>query len=344
MILISEKQYKANLHCHSVLSDGKLTPEQLKNAYKERGYSVLAITDHERPGDHSDLSDDDFVMLTGYEAYIRPGTECRYDHYEREIHINLFNRDPHNTDLICRNEKYIKYVKDENIRREMHSYGSTELREYSVDYINRFVRTAQEDGYICALNHPVWSLEDYSVLFEYKGFFSLEICNFGSFSGGLPEYNAALYNMFLRHGIRIFAHSADDNHNSRPLDSPATDSFGGFTMINTEGGKLDYASVFAALEKGDFYSSMGPEIKRLEISGGKAAVQTSPAARIVMLTGGKKAFSVYPEKQGETVCSAVFDIPRTCPYVRFYVTDEKGRAADTRGYFPDEFDFFADEE
>ena len=36
-----KKQFKANLHCHSTISDGKLTPEELKEAYKAQGYSVL---------------------------------------------------------------------------------------------------------------------------------------------------------------------------------------------------------------------------------------------------------------------------------------------------------------
>lgn len=39
--------YKANLHCHSTVSDGKLTPEELKKIYKEKGYSVIAYTDHD---------------------------------------------------------------------------------------------------------------------------------------------------------------------------------------------------------------------------------------------------------------------------------------------------------
>lgn len=38
--------YKANLHCHTTLSDGKLTPEEIKEAYKSRGYQVVAFTDH----------------------------------------------------------------------------------------------------------------------------------------------------------------------------------------------------------------------------------------------------------------------------------------------------------
>jgi histidinol phosphatase-like PHP family hydrolase len=65
LISSNKKQYKANLHCHSVLSDGRRTPEELKSMYKAQGYNILAITDHERPMQHQALSEKDFIMLTG---------------------------------------------------------------------------------------------------------------------------------------------------------------------------------------------------------------------------------------------------------------------------------------
>ena len=37
LISPEKKQYKANMHSHSTFSDGKLTVEQLKEAYMERG-------------------------------------------------------------------------------------------------------------------------------------------------------------------------------------------------------------------------------------------------------------------------------------------------------------------
>ena len=43
--------YKANLYCHTTLSDGEFTPEQIKAAYQEQGYSIVAFTDH-RQGLH----------------------------------------------------------------------------------------------------------------------------------------------------------------------------------------------------------------------------------------------------------------------------------------------------
>ena len=95
--------YKANLHCHSTISDGRLTPEELKEAYKNAGYQVLAITDHCSPHPHNDLTDDEFLLLTGYEAYIRPDKNGNYNAFAPEVHLNLFAKDPKNETLICYN-------------------------------------------------------------------------------------------------------------------------------------------------------------------------------------------------------------------------------------------------
>ena len=60
--------YKANLHCHTVLSDGRWTKEQVKEEYRRRGYSVVAFTDHRRYGWHPELMDETFIPLAAYEA------------------------------------------------------------------------------------------------------------------------------------------------------------------------------------------------------------------------------------------------------------------------------------
>ena len=337
MQFIRPAQFKANLHCHSTLSDGTLTPEALKDLYRSHGYSILSITDHERPHDHTALSEPDFLMLTGYEAYIRPDPNCRYDTFSRELHLNLFARDPHNTDLICWNDRYVKYVRDPDERAAMHRYGSEQTREYTAEYINRYIATAREDGYLVTLNHPVWSMEDFSELFRYDGWFSMEICNFSAYQSGLHEYNTCLYDMLLRRGRRVFAHSADDNHNERGVGKPGDDSFGGFTMFNLPDDALTYDGVIASMDAGDFYSSMGPVIRSLEIADGRAVITTSDAVRIAMIYGSKTTRAVFPDAVGETICRAEFEIPQKAAYVRFTVTDAQGRHADTRGYFRDEW-------
>jgi len=42
------ERYKANLHTHTTESDGKETPEKVIFLYKNKGYSILAITDHNK--------------------------------------------------------------------------------------------------------------------------------------------------------------------------------------------------------------------------------------------------------------------------------------------------------
>lgn len=326
-------QYKVNLHSHSNLSDGKLSPEELVRIYKEHGYSALAITDHERPADHSALGDESFILLTGYEVYIRPSKECVYDIYSPEIHFNLIAKEPHNVSYVNYNPQYCKYLP----RSEHHTLvkvGSEAQREYSPEYINGFVRTAKDFGYICTYNHPVWSLEEHEQIVRYEGFFSMEMCNYGAYIANAAEYNAALYDRLCRMGKRIACHSADDNHNVHPIDSPKCDSFGGFAMVMAD--ELSYGALIKALEEHSFYSSMGPKIHELTIENGVAHIVTDPVKGLYMYSGSKK--TKYTLAEGDTLTEASFEIAKDAPYVRFTARDSHGRAADTRAFFRDEFD------
>lgn len=339
MKFIFENQYKANLHCHSTLSDGALTPEELKEAYKGMGYSILSITDHERPHDHSNMTEEDFLLLTGYEAYIRPGEGCRYNEYQPEIHINLLAKNPHNEEIIEFEDCCVKYVKDPAEKAAIKRYKGREgHRVYTAEYINEFISIAKEAGYMVTLNHPTWSLEQNEEVYKYDGYFSMEICNFSAWQTGLHEYNGTLYDMLLRQGKHIGAHSADDNHNRYPLYSPSTDSFGGFTMLWTKDGKLTYEGVIEALEEKNFYSSMGPVIHSVEVENGIAKIKCSPVDRISLCFGSKDPRMVWKDTEDGTITEAEFVIPETAPYIRFNIQDSHGRFADTRGYFRDEWE------
>ena len=61
------KFYKANLHNHTVVSDGRSTPEEIKALYLDQGYQIVAFTDHNILIDHCDLNDGEFLALTGTE-------------------------------------------------------------------------------------------------------------------------------------------------------------------------------------------------------------------------------------------------------------------------------------
>lgn len=331
-IRADQKQYKANLHCHSTLSDGRLTPEQLVQAYCARGYRVLAITDHEAPYDHTALSTADILLLTGYEAYIRPSPQALMDPMGPEIHLNFFAKDPHNRTFIGYDPAFCKYMPHTEAEA-LPQAGPAGARQYTHEYINAFIAAARAAGYLVSYNHPGWSMEEEADILQYEGCFSLEVFNTGAQCISGCECNGALYDRMLRGRRHIYCHGADDNHNTRPFDDPLCDSFGSWTMLLAE--SLCYADIVKALERGTFYASTGPTITELSIGNGRAHLVCSPASRIRMTQSPKRTAVVY-DKNGAAVTEAYFEIPASAPYVRFSVTDKDGKEAWTRGFFQEE--------
>ena len=332
MYLISpnKKQYKANLHSHSSVTDGCKTPEELKELYRGQGYDILAITDHEVPKEYTDFNEDDFLMLTGYEAHIRPLPPSNA--YAPEIHLNLFARDPKNETHICYHKDYCKYISDERVKEMVHA-GTQCPREYTREYINNFIRTANENGYLVSYNHPVWSMETEADIMAYDGYFSLEISNYGSYLANHLEYNGMLYDKMLCAGKRVFCHAGDDNHNRHPVGHPKCDSFGAYTMILAD--DLTYENVIRAMESGEMYASRGPVFKEVSLEGNKLHIVCSEVASIYVYYGSKSPACEIAEP-GQSLTEAEFTVPATAKYVRISVFDREGKSADTRGFFPDE--------
>lgn len=304
--------YKANLHCHTVLSDGRLTPEEVKRAYMDRGYSVVAYTDHRAYHWHRELTDDAFVALAAYEVDIN-------EHYKvpgdfsgvKTYHINLYDSKP---------EEY-KEEKSRNILPERR-YGD-------YHYINDFIDRMKEYGFFACYNHPYWSLQNYDDYKQLRGFWGMEIYNYGCEHDGLYGYNPQSYDEMLRLGNRLFCVSTDDNHNTYPFGHPLCDSFGGFTMIKAE--RLQYEAITDALLKGNFYSSMGPEIEALYVEDGVLHVKTSPVEKIYVLTEGRDCHKKVAEP-GETITEAAFLLTGRERYIRVTCRDEKGLHADSNAY------------
>lgn len=335
-ILISKdkKQFKANLHCHSTLSDGRLTPEELKELYKKNGYDILAITDHCVPMPHNDMTDDDFMMLTAYEAYIRVTDNGKHNPYKPEIHMNLFAKDKNNKKMICYNTPYAKYI-PLGEHDKIEKVGSQRPREYTTEYINEFVKTAIENGYLVSYNHPFWSMESEERILSYENFFSVEIYNTSSYTINNLENGEMVYDMLLRNGKRYGCHGADDNHNKFPIDHIDNDSLGSFTMILAD--KLEYGSIIEAMENKDFYASKGPQIHELSIVDGETVhVECSPCEKLILFVGGKSTKRVYAEN-GEMITSADIPLPNKARFVRVSAYDKDGKSAVTRGFFPDEW-------
>ena len=95
--------YKANLHCHTTVSDGDKTPAEIKELYRERGYNIVAYTDHEVLALHDELNDADFLAMPGYEIQIYGDMELPKP-LRRVCHLNLYPKDAQNNVMPFYNE------------------------------------------------------------------------------------------------------------------------------------------------------------------------------------------------------------------------------------------------
>lgn len=318
--------YKANLHSHSTVSDGELTPAEMKELYMKNGYSVIAFTDHNHFVTHNELSDESFLALNGVENAADERGKPQF--YDRCCDICFIALSP---------ERKLHPFQDENAPRGDTEY-SPFVPEYCAEDVNRMIKTGRENGFFATYNHPTWSLENYEKYMSYHGMNAMEIFNYSSSVDGYNEYNCDIYDDMLRGGEKIYCIATDDNHNRAP-GTRHWDSFGGFTMIKAP--SLKYEDVTAALVKGDFYASRGPVIKALWIDTDDCSVhiECEKVVKMVCTRGGRRCRAVFAEEQGvEYLDEVYFSINKDDIYFRITVFDENGLTADTNAYFIDSLD------
>ncbi len=311
--------YKANLHCHSTISDGRLSVERLREIYKAEGYSIIAFTDHDRLVGHNDLAEPDFLPLNGYEIAVND----QNDVVRRTCHFCLIALRPDNLEQVCVYPS--KYLPE--------GTEATFERKYNPRAISDMMKKGREAGFFITYNHPCWSQERYPQYMAYEGMHAMEVVNYGCLTTGWDDENDHVYDDMIRGGKRIFCIATDDNHNKYPIGTRDFDSFGGFTVIRAE--RLEYTTITDALVRGDFYASEGPAIKELYVEDGEVHITCSPADRIFLSTNTRSAGMRFDES-GEGITHASFKLKDEYTYIRLTVVDGKGRKAFTNAYFTEE--------
>ena len=328
----SKSFYRGNMHCHSTLSDGSLTPERLKALYKSQGYSFLAITDHEHINNNSYLDDEDFITLTSGEFAIKQfPAESTMKNFDMKVcHLNLYAKDQKNDYAFCYNSLADHFTAPER-RGAINKPDKDYERVYGHEGISKLIKDADEHGFFVCYNHPRWSLENYGDYSGYEGLWGVEIYNHSCAVDGLYDYDVNVLDDMLRDGKRVFASCGDDNHNrgARGLDY----SFGASVYVNAE--ELSYDSIAAGLLAGDFYSSMGPEIYSLYVEDGKVYIECSEARQIAYSTRGRRVKAANAPA-GKLITEATFEIKDTDGYFRIDVIDAEGKRANTQAYFLNE--------
>ena len=321
--------YKANLHCHTTISDGEKTPEEIKELYVARGYQIVAYTDHEVLVLHDDLNDESFLAMPGYEIQIYGDMELPKP-LRRVCHLNLYPKDSQNNVMPFYNhEDVMKIDRLPDISKAVYAGDGKEPKEYSANGLNRLIAKARDAGFIVSYNHPIWSRESAEIYTALKGIYAMEIYNHGT-SMTHDAFAGNIYDEMLISGQRIGCISTDDTHEE-------CDMFGGFTMIYSD--SLEHRSVIKALEDGDYYASRGPIIKDLWYENGKFHIECSPAKSIRVSNSSRRAqrYSLKMSDKAD-ITVAEFPIQDIDVFVRFTVEDEFGRTANTRAYWRDEFE------
>ena len=327
--------YRANMHCHTTISDGHFTPEEIKDVYKKMGYSIVAYSDHELIRDHSDLSDESFLAITASEFSIddtKPSFDFpRDDNWcaRKVIHLGVYAKDPHNTFHPATDDTLF----DMWWRAQGRDIGKIDFdnyhREYTIESINETIKRLNENGFLVSLNHPNWSLNDMDEYLNINGLWALEILNYATERLTGAEYCPYIYDHMVRNGqYDLFCVMGDDNHNH---GSSLEESFGGSTFIGAS--ELEYSQIMDALEKGNFYCASGknpPRIDALYVEDNKIKIDCTPATDI-FVTGMGRNFRFAPT-EGEEITHAEFPLDRQDIMFRVTVRDKYGCNAHTHYY------------
>jgi len=328
--------YKVNMHCHTVFSDGKTTPEEVKAAYKAAGYSAVAFTEHEGMLDQSALTDDEFIAITSFEYSVwnrekspfavYDGPPHTIDHTEC-VHINLYSPDPHDTAMPCYNPQYL-WGNIAKYESELKYVGTPDFeRKYTVESLNEVIRAAHERNMLVVFNHPHWSLNDSPLYTKLEGLDGFEIDNGTCTIASDLDYTPYAYDYLARAGKRMPCVAGDDNHNPAHY-------FHAWTMVKAPA--LTYDGLFNALRKGECYASSGPEIYDLYVEDSRVYVRCSAAAGIFLTTIGRRKDCLVPKDENERVTEASFRLNPEDYCFRITIRDSRGRHANSRFYYLDE--------
>ena len=296
----SGKLYKVNLHTHSTLSDGKLTPQQLKEFYMANGYDAVAFTDHRKCIPHRELMDDRFVALTGVELDFNQ--EDEKGRLIKAVHMNALASDP---DKTC-------------------AFESMPLDYGQMD---QTIAELKKEGFFVTLNHPVWSNMESADIEKIHGFDAMEVCNSIALMFNNYSDDSALYEYFLRSDGRAIPIAADDCHRLYPDGTPFAEYAKSFVMVKAE--ELSYPAIFRALTTGACYASTGPKFENLWLEGDTLHVECSPVFGVFVHSKYLNKKAQLVEKTGN-ITHAAFDISHiraASPYFWVQLRDVNGEKA-----------------
>jgi hypothetical protein len=257
--------------------------------YREAGYDFLSITDHSIVTDIASLHDRGLLLIPGEELCVGSS------HARTNYHI-------------------VGVGVQETL--PFRDFDDELDPQYVVDKINDLVG-------ISILAHPYWSGLCHSDMMAVEGLCGVEIYNTSCDLERNTGLSTSHVDGLIAAGRRINIFAVDDHHGADRPTMPV-DACGAWIMVKSPSPKE--GDLLECIRSGLFYSSTGPEIKKISVDNNKVIhVQCSPAKSVSFVSTPSLGMKFhardepitsvsYPGRPGET-------------YIRVEVADWEGRTA-----------------
>lgn len=170
--------YKTNLHTHTTRSDGDVNLPVRVKQYRDKGYQVLVVTDHEKTNNVDGYSDANFLLLNGMETHPKSNADIPY-HF---VCINI--------------PESLSFARNVNAMER--------------------IRQVKASGGEVIFAHPYWSGHNINDMLAVDGYIAMEVHN--SYDGIYyigKGYSSVQWDQLLNTGKIIPAVAVDDVHRSK---------------------------------------------------------------------------------------------------------------------------------
>ncbi len=286
--------WRGNLHTHSNLSDGRLAPRDVVDAYKNAGYDFMMLSEH---------------FIGDFNWPIADTREFRSNSFTTILGSELHAPETSAGELW--------HIVAAGLPLDFPKPGRNETGA-------EIARRAHDGGAFIGIAHPAWSqltIEDGRAI---DCAHAVEIYNHGCAIENDRGEGFYLLDQLLNEGKRFTAFATDDAHFASP------DYFGGW--VHVKANSLDPDPLLEALKKGHYYSSQGPQIHDITLAGKELAIATSPVDTITVVCGNSRTCSRFGKAITDAVFDLAklekgWLLKKLSPWFRVVAIDHAGKRA-----------------
>jgi hypothetical protein len=314
--------WKGNLHTHSLWSDGDDFPEMIAEWYKAHGYHFLAITDH-----NTLHEGEKWIPITSarnrdeaHSKYLRQfGTdwvEQKRDNDKLSVRLKTLEQyrsrlEQSGRFLLIQSEEISArhltapiHLNAANLLQRIEPINGSNVVDVIQKNIDAVLKQERETGrpMLAHVNHPNfrWAITAEELMRVRGGqFFELYNGHPLVFNEGDTNHAGTERMWDIINARRItelglppmFGLATDDTHNYHETGPKKSNAGRGWVMVRAD--SLSTEDLIRAMKKGDFYSSTGVILRRLDVSslGIEISVRTEPGIEYqIDFVGTRKGF------------------------------------------------------